>query len=88
MEARKLLDAAPFKADVIKALKQAFDEAWASIVHSIDPAAVENARLGLAHSTIAHAGLLGTDDLAALKAAALASFEKNGTPLSRMSIVD
>jgi hypothetical protein len=30
MEARKLLDAAPFKADVIKALKQAFDEAWAS----------------------------------------------------------
>jgi hypothetical protein len=47
MEARKLLDAAPFKADVIKALKQAFDEAWASIVHSIDPAAVENARLGL-----------------------------------------
>jgi hypothetical protein len=80
MEARKLLDAAPFKADVIKALKQAFDEAWASIVHSIDPAAVENARLGLAHATIAHAGLLGTDDLAALKAAALASFEKNGTP--------
>ena len=54
MEARKLLDAAPFKADVIKALKQAFDEAWASIVHSIDPAAVENARLGLAPVSYTH----------------------------------
>ena len=87
MEARKLLDAAPFKPDIIKALKQAFDEAWASIVHSIDPTTVENARLSLAHAIVAHAGLLGTEDLAAPKAAALASFEKNGTPLSQMSFV-
>lgn len=86
-ESAEAADAAPFKPDIIKALKQAFDEAWASIVHSIDPTTVENARLGLAHAIVAHAGLLGTDDLAALKAAALASFEKNGTPLSRMSFV-
>jgi hypothetical protein len=43
MKARKLLDAAPFKPDIIKALKQVFDEAWASIVYSIDPTTVENA---------------------------------------------
>jgi hypothetical protein len=84
MEARKLLDAAPFKLDIIKALKQAFDEAWPSIVHSIDPTTVENARPSLAHAIVGHAGLLGTDDLAALKVVSLGSFEKNGTPLSRM----
>lgn len=76
MEARKLLAAAPFKPDVIKALTQAFDEAWASIAATIDPAAVENARLRLAHAIIAHAVLLGTGDLKALKAAALSSFQK------------
>jgi hypothetical protein len=63
----KLLDAAPFKPDIANALKQAFDEAWASIVRSIDPTTVENARLSLAHALVAHAGLLGTDVLAALK---------------------
>jgi len=73
MEARKLLAAAPFTPDVIKALTQAFDEAWASIAPTIDPAAVENARLSLAHAIIAHAGLLGTSDVQALKAAALSS---------------
>jgi hypothetical protein len=76
MEARKLLAAAPFKPDVIKALTQAFDEAWVSIAPTIDPAAIENARLSLAHAIIAHSGLLGTNDLEALKAAALSSFQK------------
>ena len=76
MEALKLLAAAPFKPDVIKALTQAFDEAWASIAATIDPAAVENSRLRLAHAIIAHAGLLGTSDLEALTAAALSSFQK------------
>jgi hypothetical protein len=33
----------------LSALNQAFDEAWASIVHSIDATIVENARLSLAH---------------------------------------
>jgi hypothetical protein len=76
MEARKLLAAAPFTPDAIKALTQAFDEAWASIAATVDPAAVENSRLRLAHAIIAHAGLLGTGDLEALKAAALSSFQK------------
>jgi hypothetical protein len=54
MEARKLLDAGPCRSDIIKALKQAFDEAWASIVHSIDLTTVENARL--AHTIVRPGG--------------------------------
>ena len=60
--------------DHLEALMHAFDEAWASIAPTIDPASVENARQSLADAIIAHASMLGTDDLAALKAAALASF--------------
>jgi hypothetical protein len=87
MEARKLLDAAPFKADVIKALKQAFDEALGehSSLNRPGRRREREARPGACdHCPRGPA----TDDLAALKAAALASFEKNGTPLRRMSIVD
>ena len=62
--------------DHLEALMQAFDEAWASIAPTIVPASVENARQSLAEAIIAHANTLGTDDLAALKAAALASFRK------------
>ena len=67
MEAQNLLDH-------VVALADAFDEAWASIAPTIDPASVKNARRSLAHAIIAHASTLGTDDLAALKAAAIASF--------------
>ena len=76
MEAQRLLDAAPFEARAIKALKQAFDEVWSLIAPSVDPASVENARLRLAHAIVAHAGLFGTENLEALKAAARAGFEK------------
>lgn len=76
MEAQKLLDAAPFEASAIKALKRAFDEVWSLIAPSVDPASVENARLSLAHAIVAHAGQLGTENLEALKAAARAGFEK------------
>ena len=62
--------------DHLEVLMHAFDEAWASIAPTIDPASVENARQSLADAIIAHASTLGTDDLAALKAAALASFRK------------
>ena len=62
--------------DHLEALMHVFDEAWASIAPTIDPASVENARQSLADAIIAHASTLGTDDLAALKAAALASFRK------------
>ena len=62
--------------DHLEVLMHVFDEAWASIAPTIDPAFVENARESLADAIIAHASTLGTDDLAALKAAALASFWK------------
>jgi hypothetical protein len=48
----------------------AFDEAWASIAPTIDPASAKNARQSLADAIMAHASTLGTDDFAALKAAA------------------
>ena len=54
--------------------RSANDEAWASIAPAVDPASVENARQSLAGAIIDHASTLGTDDLAALEAAALASF--------------
>jgi hypothetical protein len=69
MEGRNLLDH-------VVALLHAFDEAWGSIAPTIDPASVKNARRRLADAIIAHASTLGTDDLAALKAAALASFSE------------
>ena len=62
--------------DHFEMLTHAFDEAWASIAPTIDPASVETARESLAEAIIAHANTLGTDDFAALKAAALASFRK------------
>ena len=62
--------------DHLEALKRAFDEAWASIAPTINPASVENARESLADAIVAHANTLGTDDLATLKTAALASFRK------------
>jgi hypothetical protein len=76
MEAQKLLDAAPFEPSAVKVLKQAFDEAWLCIALAVDPASVENARMSMAHAIIAHAGRLGANDVEALKAAALASFQK------------
>jgi hypothetical protein len=43
---------------------------------AVDPASVENARMSMAHAIIAHAGRLGANDVEALKAAALASIQK------------
>jgi hypothetical protein len=74
MEARNLLERDLL--DHVEALLCAFDEAWASIAPAIDLASVENARLNLADAIIAHVSTLRTDDLATLKAAALASFRK------------
>jgi hypothetical protein len=48
------------------------------IAPTIDFASVEYARQSLADAIIAHACTLGTDDLVALKAAALASFSESG----------
>ena len=79
LEARKLLDAAPFDPAGVTALKQVFDEAWASLAPTVDPADVEIASLGLAHAIVAHASVLGTDDLEAVKTAAINALLKRST---------
>jgi len=68
MEASELLDAAPYGPEIVKVLKRALDEAWASIASSPDLA--ENTRLSLAHAIVARAGL-GEIDCERLKSAAL-----------------
>ena len=76
MEASKLLDAAPFEADTVKVLKQAFDEAWARIAPSIVPDRIDDTRLSLVHAIVAHAGT-GDCDCESLKAAALDAVQKH-----------
>jgi len=76
MEAQKLLDAAPFAPDIVKMLKQVFDEAWVCIAPSVQPHRVDDTRLSLAHTIVAHAGS-GERDLDALKTAALQSVRKH-----------
>jgi hypothetical protein len=78
MKARKVLEGASYDPDTLKALCQAFDEAWAAISHmySSDHSsewAIEKARLGLANATLAVAPLYGKD-VEALKDAALQHF--------------
>ena len=76
MEARKLLDAAPFDLETVKVLKQALDEAWARIAPSIGPDRVDDTRLSLAHAIVAHAGT-GDCDCESLKVAALDAVQKH-----------
>lgn len=76
MQARKLLDAAPFEPETIKALKQAFDAAWESISPSITRDRIDDTRLSLAHAIVAHAGT-GDWDSESLKQAALEAVQKH-----------
>ena len=76
MQARKLLDAAPFEAETIKVLKQAFDAAWDSIAPGISPDRVDDTRLSLAHAIVAHAGT-GDWDGESLKLVALEAVQKH-----------
>jgi len=50
MKARRLIDGAAYGPNALKALGQAFDEAWASIAGNFgdDPSDIERARLKLA----------------------------------------
>ena len=70
MEARKLLR------DVVKVLAQAFDEAWASIAHSVEPARAKKVKSNLARAIVAQARGRAPKDCRALKTAALVSFQK------------
>jgi hypothetical protein len=72
MRARRLIDGASFGPETIKAMGQAFDQAWAEIAAKVGtlPVAVENARLKLAEAMLSVATEDSTD-VAALKAGAL-----------------
>ena len=76
MEAQRLLEVAPFGAETVKVLKQAFEEAWTSISPTIPPDRVDDTRLSLAHAIVAHAGS-GDSDYETLKAAALEAVQKH-----------
>jgi hypothetical protein len=72
MTARQLIDGAAFGPETLKAIGQAFDEAWAQIAGNFgtDPDDVERARLRLADAMISVA-TEQSRDVAQLKSAAL-----------------
>jgi hypothetical protein len=72
MRARKLIDGASFGPETVKAMGEAFDEAWAEIAEHFgdSPTQIENARLKLAEAMLSVAND-GSTDVAALKAGAL-----------------
>jgi uncharacterized membrane protein len=68
-EARKLLR------DVVKVLAHAFDEAWASMAHTVEPAHAKKVKSSLARAIVAEARGRAPKDHQALKTAALVSFQ-------------
>jgi hypothetical protein len=72
MKARRLIDGASFGPDTLRAMGQAFDEAWAEIAGNFGtlPIEVESARLRLADAVLSVATEDSTD-VAALKCGAL-----------------
>ena len=70
MEARRLIDGASFGPNTLKAMGEAFDQAWAQIAGNFGEPQVENARLRLAEAMVSIA-TDGSTDVAALKAGAL-----------------
>ena len=72
MKARSLIDSASFAPDGLKAIGQAFDEAWKEIAANFgnEPAVIESARLKLAQALLSVADDIGRD-VEALKQAAL-----------------
>ena len=71
-ESPRVIDAAAYGPDALKALGQAFDEAWASIAGNFgdDPSDIERARLKLATALLSVASE-DSRDVEALKKAAL-----------------
>jgi hypothetical protein len=72
MKARRLIDGAAYGPNALKALGQAFDEAWASIAGNFggDPSDIERARLKLATALLSVASE-DSRDVEVLKKAAL-----------------
>ena len=65
MKARALIDAAPFGPDTVKAMGEAFDQAWARIAPSFSDTEVEPARVMLAELmlSVATEGHTDVEDL-------------------------
>jgi hypothetical protein len=72
MKAHRLIEAASYGPETVKALGEAFDQAWAEIEGNFgsEVATTENARLRLAQALLAVAAEAHVD-VAALKASAL-----------------
>jgi hypothetical protein len=72
MKARSLIDGASFGPDALKALGQAFDEAWTQIADNFgsEPPVIDSARLKLAQALLSVADD-ESRDVEALKQAAL-----------------
>jgi len=70
MEPRRLMDRASLGPDTLKAVCEAFDQAWMEIAGNFGTTQVENARLKLAEAMMSVATEDSTD-VAALKAGAL-----------------
>ena len=70
---RELMNRAPFGPEILRAVGQAFDEAWATIEGNFGegPLVIEAARAKLANAILAEARVKGRADVEALKAAAL-----------------
>jgi hypothetical protein len=72
MKARRLIDGASYGPDALKAISQAFDEAWARIADNFgsEPFSTETGRLRLAEALLSVASE-DSRDVEALKHAAL-----------------
>src|SRR5262249_5891538 len=72
MKARRLIDGASFGPATLKAMGEAFDQAWSQIAGNFggDPVEVEAAKLRLAEAMLSVA-TEGSTDVAAVKAGAL-----------------
>ena len=78
MKARQLIDGTSYGPDAMKALGQAFDEAWEYVAGSFEesPAVQESARSKLADAVLSIAAK-GITDIEVLKAEALQTFMKD-----------
>ena len=75
MKARKLLEEAPFRPDVMRVICEAFDAAWGEIATRYkDPAQMEAVRLRMVKALLAAAKTFS--DFATLKQLALAAAER------------
>jgi hypothetical protein len=70
MKARRLIDGASFGPETLKAVGEAFDQAWAEIASNFGDIEIEDARLRLAEAMLSVATESSTD-VAALRAGAL-----------------